>query len=93
MRFDVYHHFPAGDVFHKLFSQGEKIMGELQALKEKVAANTTVIGSAITLLQGLKAKLDEAIAAGDPAALQALSDELGNTDQALADAVVANTPA
>lgn len=72
---------------------GAKIMGELDDLKAKVAANTTVIASAITLLQGLKAKLDAAIAAGDPAALTALSAELGAQDQALADAIIANTPA
>ena len=64
--------------------------GELDDLVAKVAANTTVIGSAIVLLQTLKAKLD---AAGtDPAALAALSAELGAKDQALADAIVANTP-
>ena len=66
--------------------------GELDLLKTRVAENTTVIGSAITLLQGLKAKLDEAIASGDPAALQALSAELGVQDQALAAAIQANTP-
>lgn len=63
---------------------------ELDDLKVKVAANGTVIGSAITLLQGLKAKLD---AAGtDPAALKALSDSLGSQDTALADAITQNTP-
>ncbi len=65
---------------------------QLDELKAKVAANTTVIGSAITLIQGLKQKLDDAIASGDPAALEALSTELGTTDQALAAAVEANTP-
>lgn len=67
--------------------------GELDTLKAAVAANTTVIGSAIALIQGIKAKLDAAIAAGDPAALTALSAELGAQDQALSDAVTANTPA
>ena len=66
--------------------------GELDVLKAAGANNTTVIGSAIVLLQGLKEKLDAAIASGDPAALQALSDELGVQDKALADAIVANTP-
>ena len=75
-----------------IYKQGEKIMSVLDDLKARVAANTTVIESAITLIQGLKAKLDEAIASGDPAALQALSDELGAEDTKLADAVVANTP-
>ena len=66
--------------------------GELNELQQKVAANGDVTQSAITLLQGLKAKLDEAIASGDPAALQALSDSLGAQDQALADAITQNTP-
>jgi hypothetical protein len=69
------------------------IMSALDTLKSQVAANTTVIGSAVTLIQGLKAKLDEAIASGDPAALQALSDELATQDAALAQAVADNTPA
>lgn len=64
---------------------------ELAGLTAQVAANTTVIESALTLIQGLKAKLD---AAGtDPAALKALSDSLGAEDQKLADAITANTPA
>lgn len=64
---------------------------ELDDLKTSVAKNTTVIGSAITLLKGLKDKLD---AAGtDPVALKALSAELGAQDTALADAITANTPA
>jgi hypothetical protein len=71
----------------------EQMAGELDALKKSVADNTTVIGSAITLIQGLKQKLDDAIASGDPAALTALSAELGAQDQALADTVAANTPA
>jgi alanyl-tRNA synthetase len=36
--------------------------------------------------------VDDAIASGDPAALTALSAELGTQDQALSDAVAANTP-
>lgn len=47
--------------------------------------------SAVLLLQDLKAKLD---AAGtDPVALKALSDSLGSSTDALAAAIVANTPA
>jgi uncharacterized protein YaaN involved in tellurite resistance len=73
--------------------QGTKIMAELDDLKTAVARETEVDESAIVLLNGLKAKLDAAIAAGDPAALKALSDSLGTESQKLADAVVANTPA
>jgi hypothetical protein len=67
--------------------------GELDALKASVSRNNDVVQSAITLIQGIKAALDAAIAAGDPAALKALSDSLGSQDDALADAVTANTPA
>ena len=71
----------------------EKMAGELDGLRAQVAANTTVIGSAIALIQGIKAKLDAAIASGDPAALAALSVELKTQDDALAQAIVVNTPA
>lgn len=70
--------------------------GELDTLTTQVASNTTVIESAIQLLQGLKVALDAAIAAnnaGNPTALLALSDSLGAEDAKLAAAVVANTPA
>lgn len=66
---------------------------ELDNLKAAVAKDTEVDSSAITLLNGLKAQLDAAIASNDPAQLQALSDQLGTNAQALADAVTANTPA
>lgn len=65
---------------------------ELDTLVEKVSAIETVGDSAITLLNGLKAKLDEAIASNDPAALQALSDRIGAQADELALAVAANTP-
>lgn len=63
---------------------------QLDDLTAKVAANGTVIGSAVTLLQGLKAQLD---AAGtDPVKLKALSDQIGTQDDQLAAAIAANTP-
>lgn len=71
---------------------GDSTMSILASLQAKVAANNEVIGSAIVLIQGLKAKLDDAIASGDPAVMQALSDSLGQSDTALADAIAANTP-
>ena len=45
-------------------------------LTADVAQVQTVNASAITLLQGLKAQLDEAIASQDPAALEALSAQI-----------------
>jgi hypothetical protein len=66
---------------------------ELADLQAQVARDTDVKSSAATLLRGLKEKLDAAIAANDPAALTALSASLGATSDALAQAVVDNTPA
>lgn len=61
-----------------------------------VALQTTINQSAITLLQGLKNRLDMAIAAnqqGDPTQLAALSASLEANNSALAAAITANTPA
>lgn len=64
---------------------------ELDALTQRVHQNTTVIQGAIELINGIA---DRIRAAGtDPAALQALTDELEQQDNALASAVAANTPA
>lgn len=64
---------------------------QLDALTAEVSQTTTVIDSAIALIQGLKAALD---AAGtDPAKLQALSDSLDAKQKQLAQAVADNTPA
>jgi hypothetical protein len=46
----------------------------------------------VSLLQGLKQQLDDAIATGDMSAVQALSDQLGANDVNLAAAIAANTP-
>lgn len=88
MEFHVHLHIPE---LYQLMLIGDKIMTALTDLRDKVEANTTVIESAIALIQGLKTKLDEAIASGDPAQIQALSDSLGAETQKLADAVAANT--
>lgn len=67
------------------------IMTALTDLQAAVAAEDTVIDSALVLLQGLKAALD---AAGtDPAALSALSADIGAKTAALSAAIVTNTPA
>lgn len=85
---------PPGDpVLAELKSTKEQIMTVLDTLKAQVARTKEVSDSAVTLLQGLKAKLDDAIASGNPADLQALSDSLATETQELADAVSANTPA
>lgn len=67
-------------------------MAAIDDLAANVAADTSVDQSAITLLNGLKAALDAAIASGNPAQLQQLSDQLGQNVNALAASVTANTP-
>lgn len=68
-----------------------KIMAAIDDLTTQVAANTTVEGSAITLINGLAAQLR---AAGtDPAKLAALQASLKTSGDALAAAVAANTVA
>jgi hypothetical protein len=79
-------------LLNQVIVKEDQMAGELDALQAAVAAENTVIDSAIALLQGLKAALDAAIAAGNPAALTALSAEIGAKTQALSDAVVQNTP-
>ncbi len=84
---DIPHH----ELLQLIFRKVNHMSAQLDDLTAKVAATKTVAQSAIVLLQGLKAQLD---AAGtDPVALKALSDSLADTDQKLADAVTANTPA
>jgi hypothetical protein len=68
-----------------------QMAGELQGLTDEVAATRGVQQSAITLLSGLKAALDAAIASGNPAALADLSAQLGTSREALAAAVTANS--
>ena len=74
-------------------SQGKAIMSALSDLQAQVAQNSSVEGSALTLIQGLAAQLAAAIAAGDPAALTTLQTQLATSATALAAAVKANTPA
>ena len=80
-------------VLRELLRKVINMSAVLDDLTAKVTALQSVDASAVALLQGLKTKLDEAIAGGDLAAIQALSDQIGVSTQALADAVVANTPA
>lgn len=71
---------------------------QLDALATQVAETNTVIGSAVTLIQGIAAQLAqvqaELAAVGiDNARLNELATSLDTTEQALAAAVAANTPA
>jgi hypothetical protein len=85
---------PDASVIEKLedLTRRLQIMSEqLDTLRREVSENSEVIGSAITLIQGIKARLDEAVASQDPAALQALADDLDAQTGTLAQAVADNT--
>ena len=66
---------------------------ELDSLVAEVTETKSIMASAKTLIEGLKTRLDEAIASGDPAMLQALSNDLNSGSEDLAAAIAANTPA
>lgn len=64
---------------------------DLTALQAQVQANTDAEQAAVLLLGQLHDML--VAAQGDPAKLQQLITQLGNSKDALASAIVANTPA
>ena len=66
-------------------------MADLSVLTAQVTANTDVEASAIQLLSNLSAAL--IAVKNDPVAIQALATQLKTSGDALAAAVVANTPA
>ena len=68
----------------------QTIMAELDTLTAQVQANTDVENSALVLINGIAARI--AAAGADPVALKKLSDSLKTSADALAAAVVANTP-
>ena len=78
------------ELLHTILKGEQKIMVDLTALTTQVQANTDVEASAVILIQGIAAEL--AKAGVDPVALKALTDKLNTSAQALAAAVVANTP-
>jgi hypothetical protein len=76
-----------------LLKQEARLMATIQDVQNAVTANTTVVGSTVTLLQQLTALLKAAIASNDPAAVQGVVDAITANTNALAQAVAANTPA
>lgn len=80
-----------GVTLNEVLKQGETMATALEALTAEVARDTEVNQSAIILLQGLAAKIEEL--KNQPAALQKLADDLRASQDALAAAVAANTPA
>lgn len=102
MRIDIYHHFlPDAVVLTRLdvierktdliIQNQETEMAAIDDLQAAVAAEDTVIDSAIVLIQGIPALI--AAAGVDPAKLAALQSDITAKSAALAAAVAQNTPA
>lgn len=64
----------------------------LENLQREVAETNTVIDSAVAFIVGIKQELLDAIASGNPQALQTLADNLDAKQNELAAALVRNTP-
>lgn len=80
----------ARDIAEFLLIFYEDTMIKFQDLQAAVAAEDTVIQSAVTLIQGIAQRIADA--GVDPAALQALTDDITAQAASLAAAVTANTP-
>lgn len=65
---------------------------QLDALTAQVQANTTLEGSATTMIQGIAAQIAAAVQSGDSTQLTQLASQLQASATALSAAVVANTP-
>jgi len=68
-------------------------MASLQDIRQAVADEKTVEDSVLALLTSVEQQLKNAIASNDPAAMQAIVDDITAHKQAMADAVAVNTPA
>lgn len=68
-------------------------MATMQELNAAVQRNTDVEASVETMLQGISQQLKDAKASNDPAAIQAVIDQIDANTKRLSDAVTANTPA
>ncbi len=97
MNIHIHWHRNDDDELTKLIKEIHQMALDLTALTQAVNDEKTVEQSAITLLNGLTKSIADLVAASgntvDPAALQAIVDQVNADKQALADAVAANTPA
>lgn len=71
--------------------QGAATVASIEELQAEVSQNTDAVGSAVTLINGLAQQIRDAVAQNDPAALQAVVDQLEANSSALAQAVAENT--
>lgn len=79
------------NLLNNILRKEESLMADLTDLTAQVAKNSEVEASAIVLIRGIAAQL--AAAATDPVAVAALASQLKSSADALAAAIVENTPA
>lgn len=82
-KFDCVEH-----ILNRIWKEVKKMSEELDTLTVEVTEMATVVDSAILLIQGLAARLEDI--ADDPAAILALANELDSKAGELAAAVAAN---
>lgn len=78
------------NLLQKVQSGEVEMSKELDDLTAQVRSNSDLLDAATTLINGIADRI--AAAGADPAALQALTNELRSKDETLAAAVTANTP-
>lgn len=78
-------------LLHKILERSDKMSAELDRLTTEVTETKSSVESVITLVDGLAQQIRDL--ANDPAALNALADELDAQQARIAAAVTANTPA
>lgn len=92
----LYHHPDRPEITNRDLAEflliiGEQIMDQLAQLKAAVAAEDTVIASAVTLINGIAQRIADA--GTNQADLDALVADVQSQAASLAAAVTANTPA
>ena len=100
IRIDVYHHWGEAKFFEKLDAidrllneintKEDTIMGAMEDLDREVTENNDAIQSAITLIKGIAQMLKDA--GTNPQKLAELASKLNAQSEALAQAVLENTP-
>jgi hypothetical protein len=96
MRFDIHfwhHEAPSVDLVQSLNAIHRKvdsIMALLDPLANEVTETKTIMESAVVLIEGIAAQLEEH--KNEPAEIQRIADELNESSEKLAAAVQANTP-
>jgi len=92
---DIHHHFHFDsytiDLLKQILHKENQIMATIQDVQAAVAAESTVDDSIITLLNGIVQQLKDALATGNPAALDAVVQSIQANTAKLQAAVTANT--